>query len=188
MSNFIESRPQRLCKMCGKCCRVVTAPVSYKEMLSMAENNDEGAKDFLSIFEPYSSVGAARNVHADVVDNIISALKDAGESTEDITFYKCKYLLDNNLCGRYESRLELCDRFPSTPWAVIPPGCGFEGWLFQKQEEIKRNIRKQKEYLIEFEAELKTLTDQEQIKKIEDAIVKIKEIVSAYEKYGSIHW
>ena len=33
---FLARRPQRLCKMCGKCCRVVTASISHSELLTIA--------------------------------------------------------------------------------------------------------------------------------------------------------
>ena len=34
---FLDRRPQRLCKMCGKCCRVVTASLSYEELQKRAK-------------------------------------------------------------------------------------------------------------------------------------------------------
>lgn len=188
MSKFIEFRPQRLCLMCGKCCRLATTAVTYKELLMMVENGDEGAKDFLSIFEPYPSIDAAKEAHPKTVNNILGNLKYSPEIITEVTFYKCKYILDNNLCGIYENRPELCERFPSSPWAVIPPGCGYEGWLFKSREEIKQKIRKQKETLLEFKAELKKGKSPEMTKKLEEAIEKIKDIVKAYAKYGSEDW
>ena len=70
--NYLAKRPQHLCHMCGKCCRVVTTSTPYAQLKSMAESGDKGATDFLSLFEPYPSIEAARNVDADVVDNIIN--------------------------------------------------------------------------------------------------------------------
>lgn len=188
MNSFIESRPQRLCLMCGKCCRVVTAPVPYNEMLELAKEGDEGAKDFLSIFEPYPSIDAARQIHSEVVDNILSVLENSEDDIDEVTFYKCKYLLDNNMCSRYENRLELCKRFPATMWAVVPPGCGYEGWLFQSREELKQKIRKQKEILLDLEAELKKEQMPEMIVKLEEAIQKIRDIIEVYAKYGAEDW
>lgn len=188
MDKFIESRPQRLCLMCGKCCRVVTAPISYKELFDLARQGDEGAKDFLSIFEPYPSIDSARQVHPDVVDKILSVLEKCKDAADEITFYKCKYLLDDNQCSKYENRLELCKRFPSSAWAVIPPGCGYEGWLFQYREELKQKIRKQKETLLEFEAELRKEQTPEMKIKLEQAIQKIKDMVNIFAKYGAEDW
>lgn len=188
MSDFIKSRPQRLCLMCGRCCKVATTPFTHNELLAQAQDGDESTKDFLSLFEPYESIDKAREVCPEIVDNILKTKKDFGHNPDETTFYRCKYIQDNNLCGIYEKRLEVCDRFPSTTWAVVPPGCGFEGWLFQKKEEVKKKIRHQKECLIEFEAMLKILKDPEKIKKLKDAIEKINKTVELLAKYGAKDW
>ena len=174
--------------MCGKCCRVSTTLQSYQELSALAEQGDEEAKDFLSIFEPYNSIDDARAVCANTVENVLLRLKDAVEVPEDINFYKCKYILDNNLCGNYENRPELCKRFPSSAWAIVPPGCGYEGWMFQEREKIKQGIRRKKEDLMDYEIGLKTSKNPENIKKLEEAIEKIKNIIKMYEKYGSADW
>lgn len=188
MSEFLDSRPQRLCLMCGKCCRVATASTSYKELLELAENGDESAKDFLKVFEPYPSIEEAKKVSPQTVENILQQVENSDQYSNEVTFYKCKYIQDNNLCGRYKDRPEVCDRFPSTAWAVVPPGCGFEGWLFKKREEIKQKIRKQKEAMLEFEAELKTNQNPQMRKKLEEGIEKIKSTVEMFHKYGSKDW
>lgn len=174
--------------MCGKCCRVATTATSYEEILELVKQGDEGAKEFLSIFEPYPSIEKAREVSAEIVDNILEGLTYSTDAPEKTTFYRCKYILDNNLCGIYENRPSLCDRFPTTPWAIVPPGCGFEGWMFQKREDIKQKIRKQKEHLIEFEADLKKLKDPKQIEMVKEAIEKTKNIIDSFSKYGSKNW
>lgn len=188
MSSFIESRPQRLCLMCGKCCRLATTYVPYDELLKLVKEDDEGAQDFLSIFEPYPSTHAAKEAHPETVENILMNLKKSGVSEAKATFYKCKYIQDNNLCGIYEKRPELCDRFPSSPWAVVPPGCGYEGWMFKCREEIKQTIRKYKEDLLEFEAALKTEQPPEIKLKLQTLITKTKDIIAHYAKYGSADW
>lgn len=188
MKEFIESRPQELCLMCGKCCRVVTASSSHEELLKLAKDNDEEAKNFLSIFEPYNSAEDARKVSAETVDHIYKYIKLSDTPEREVTFYKCKHLQDNNLCGIYKERLPVCDRFPSSPWIVAPPGCGFEGWLFQKREEIKHQIRKHKETKIEFETRLHYEKNPEIIEKLQNGIKKIDAIVERYAKYGSKDW
>ncbi|MDD3436034.1 MAG: YkgJ family cysteine cluster protein [Candidatus Gastranaerophilales bacterium] len=185
MNDFINKRPQELCLMCGKCCRVSTTSTPYSELLELFKNGDKGAIDFLSIFEPYDSAEDAKKVCSKTVENI---LKLTDKPLEDVTFYKCKYILTDNTCGIYEKRPELCKRFPSSPWAVVPPGCGYEGWLFKEREKIKQNIRKHKEALIEFEAELNRENSQEYKEKLKMAIDKIKNIIKFYEKYGSDNW
>ena len=112
--NYLSKRPQELCKMCGRCCRVVTTTKSYEELLALQEQNDKGACEFLRIFVPYPSIEAARVVDRELVDNVINLLKEDGNYHENkMTFYYCKYLLDNNLCSIYEERPLLCRHCPA---------------------------------------------------------------------------
>lgn len=188
MNDFIKSRPQRLCKMCGACCKMATTPKTHKELLKEASAGNKDAQDFLKLFEPYSSTDEARKVLPQVVDNILNSIAISENPDKEVTFYKCRYIQDNNLCGIYENRLELCDRFPSTAWAIIPPGCGFEGWLFQKREEIKKRIRKNKELKIEFETQLITEQNPEIIAKLKKGINKVDSIIQMLAKYGAENW
>lgn len=187
--NYLAKRPQHLCHMCGKCCRVVTTSLSYAELKQMEQDGDKGAVDFLSLFVPYDSIESARNVDAGVVDNIINHLKSDGSFDEkEITFYGCKYLQDNNLCSRYETRLDLCKHCPSTPWSIVPPGCGFEGWLFWQREEIKQKIRKSKEELLELKLLRMRTKDENTLQKINIVEHKIQRGIDFYKKYGSENW
>ena len=139
--NYLAKRPQHLCHMCGKCCRMSTTSTPYEELKKLAAEGHQGAIDFLSIFVPYKSIEEARKVEPEVVENIIKHQKEDGKYNEaNLTFYGCKYLGKDNLCTRYESRLDLCKHCPSTPWSIVPPGCGFEGWLFWQREEIKKIV------------------------------------------------
>ncbi len=187
--NYLDKRPQSLCKMCGKCCRDVTTSTPYKKLKEMAENGDEGAIDFLSVFVPYETIEAAKAVDEGVVNNIISMLSMDGQYKEDETsFYYCKYLRDDNMCSNYENRLTLCKHFPSTPWAIVPPGCGFEGWLFMKREEDKQKVRLAKEELLELKLLRKRTTNEETLKKISIVEQKLQKNIDYYKKYGSENW
>ena len=187
--NYLDKRPQSLCKMCGKCCRVVTTSTPYEKLKEMAENGDEGAIDFLSVFVPYESIEAAKAVDEGVVNNIINMLSMDGQYKEDeTTFYYCKYLRDDNMCSNYENRLTLCKHFPSTPWAIVPPGCGFEGWLFMKREEDKQKVRLAKEELLELKLLRKRTTNEETLKKISIVEQKLQKNIDYYKKYGSENW
>lgn len=188
MENSIDQRPQDHCLMCGKCCKVVITAKSYKALLRLRKKGNQFAQDFLAIFEPYPSIEAARKASAEIVDNILTNLETAINVSKDITFYKCKHLSDKNLCEIYEKRPLLCTRFPASPWALIPPGCGFEGWLSEKREDIKQKIRYQKQCMAEFEEILKTTEDPKIIKKLETAIKKIKKTIALFSKYGSEDW
>ena len=187
--DFIKSRPQRLCHMCGRCCRLSTTPYSYEELKAQVAEGHPGASDFLELFEPYPSIEAARECDAAIVDNIIAGLKEVDKYDEKtLTFYRCRHIMDNNLCGIYLNRKELCDRFPSSPWAVAPPGCGFEGWLFMKREERKARIRRLKESILDFEIMREENSTPEQVVKINAAIEKTNDIIAFYSKYGSADW
>ena len=91
---FLERRPQRLCLMCGKCCRVVTASIPYDEMVKRAKEGDKEALEFLELFEPFESIEAAKAVDKEIVENI--------PDYENRTFYTCRFL-KGNLCSRYET-------------------------------------------------------------------------------------
>jgi Fe-S-cluster containining protein len=187
--NYLSERPQSLCKMCGKCCRLSTTSTPYEKLKEMAKEGNKGAIDFLSIFVPYESIEAARKVDNATVENIINLLKaDNNYNENNTTFYHCKYLRDDNLCSNYENRPTLCMHFPSTPWAIVPPNCGFEGWLFWKREEIKQNVRKEKEELLELKLLKKRTKDPNTLQKIELVEQKIERNINLYEKYGSKDW
>lgn len=99
----------------------------------------------------------------------------------------CNYIGDDNLCQIYENRPQACKDFPSSPFEVLPEGCGYEGWIFQKREMLKQQVRKQKELLLPLEIMLKTANDEEAIK-IKKDIAEIKKLVDSYAKYGSADW
>ena len=128
-------------------------------------------------------------VYEAVVDNIIHHLKIDGKFNEnEITFYFCKYLGDDNLCSRYETRLDLCKHCPSTPWSIVPPGCGFEGWLFWQREEVKQKIRLAKEELLELKLLKLRTKDEETLGKISLVEQKIHRNIDMYKKFGSENW
>ena len=186
---FIKSRPQRLCLMCGKCCKVVTTALTYEQLKKLAHSGDEGAIDFLEIFEPYKSIEEAKKIDEKTVNNILDLIKiyDATDK-ETLTFYKCRYILENNLCGIYNQRKELCKIFPSSPWAIVPVGCGFEGFLFQQKEEIKQAIRKEKENLLTLDLLFEKAVNEEQKEQIKKIKEKIEQTIKSYAQYGSRNW
>lgn len=187
--SYLDKRPQSLCKMCGKCCRVVTTPIPYVKLQEMAKNGAQGAVDFLSLFVPYKSIDDARNADEEIVDNIIKRLQEDGNYNEkEVMFYYCKYLGDDNLCSNYENRLTLCKHCPSTPWTIVPPGCGFEGWLFWKREEDKQRVRKAKEELLELQLLRRRMQNVETLNKISVVEQKLQKTIDFYKKYGSENW
>lgn len=189
-SNFnSQIKPQSLCKMCGKCCRVVTTSNKYEKLKKLKEEGDIGAIDFLEIFEPYDSIEDAIKQEEQTVENILKIIKkDDIFNEKDITFYRCKFLKENNLCEIYNERKELCKRFPSSAWAIVPPGCGFEDWLAEKREEIKKKVIQQKKNLLEVEELLKNAKNDDERKRIEVTRNNIKNTINAFSKYGAEQW
>ena len=186
--NFLSQRPQEYCLMCGRCCKMATSITSYAEIKKLRDEGNQGAIDFLEIFEPFESIEEARKIAPDIVDNVINHYIEDNRPTDDLTFYTCKYLRDDNLCGRYEERKTLCRHFPASPWAIVPPGCGFEGWLFLKREEIKQKIRKVKEELIELQLLKTKVKDEATLEKIKAVEEKMHKSIDMYKKYGSEDW
>ncbi len=186
-SRFFKERPKDLCKMCGRCCRCSTTAYPHSELLKLRDAGDEGACDFLELFEPYESLEEAKKVDRAIVENIVKKTADS-RPEEDYTFYRCRYIGDDNKCTIYERRKVLCDHFPSSPWAVVPVGCGYEGWLFLKREEIKQQVRKMKEELIELNLLKTKTTNLETLNKISLVEEKIIKNIEHYKKYGSLDW
>lgn len=187
---IVGMHPQGLCKKCGKCCRVVANNnYSYRQLQNMADDGNEYAKDFIKLFEPYPSIDAAREVDSAVVDNIIARLKADGMYDEnDITFYHCRYITEDNLCSIYEERPTLCKQCPSSGWVITPPGCGFESWLFIKREEDMQRVRRAKEELLDLRVMKNSTKDENIIRKIETVEKKIDKTINMYSKYGSYKW
>ncbi len=131
-----------LCHKCGKCCRSATTYNSHKKLLEMAAQGEKEAIDFLEIFEPYDSIEDARLVEPEQVEQVLKTIESREDmNVEDVTFYHCRYVSPEGLCGIYERRPRCCREAPGHGWAVMPPGCGFEGWQFEQREKQKRMIR-----------------------------------------------
>lgn len=131
-----------LCHKCGRCCRSATTFAPHEKLLKMAEEGNHEAIDFLSIFEPYPSVEAAREVVPEQVDNVLGiASRRPDMEAEKVTFYHCRYVTKEGLCGIYDRRPRCCREAPGHGWSAMPPGCGFEGWQFAQREKQKRMIR-----------------------------------------------
>ena len=62
-------------------------------------------------------------------------------------FFKCRYLVDQNLCTKLE-KPQICEDFPSKPFAFIHDECGYCGDQFLKIEMQKQKIRKIKEEIV----------------------------------------
>ncbi len=177
---FWERRPQKLCKMCGKCCRLATTEKPYEELQKLAQEGHEGAINFLEIFEPYPSIEDAMLVDKEHVELI--------GYNENTTFYHCKYIQKNNLCGRYDTRKELCRHFPSSAFAIVPPNCGFKGWLDEEKMKIVQKVKDAKIERLVYLRELGKDCTEERRNMLTLLITKLDKYIDTYAKYGSHDW
>lgn len=141
-----------LCHKCGKCCRSATTYHSHKKLLEMKARGVKDAIDFLSVFKPYPSIEDARLVEPEQVEQVLKEVEGRDDmDASELTFYHCEFVSPEGLCTIYERRPRCCQEAPGHGWAAMPPGCGFEGWQFEKREKQKRMIRdlKTSVYLME---------------------------------------
>lgn len=141
--------PQELCNTCGKCCRIATfkGGLNYEQLLelsqSLAQSEEEavqidGAKDFLTIFAPYESTAEARKFAPEFVDQTLELF---GKKDDEMSFFTCRYLGDDNLCKIHEDRPHLCRMYPIPhERTLFNPGCGFEQKSKENWKEIKEIV------------------------------------------------
>ena len=187
---YTSDFPQHLCNMCGKCCKAITTPYTYEELVELAAQGQEEAKVFVEIFERYTSIDEVKAAVPDHVENILNQLRknnpDLDES--EVTFYHCPHLTPDNKCSIHSTRPDCCRRAPRNGWSLFPPNCGFKGWQFQQRERVKASVRKLKEYLLELELlEPHTVLSGRNMTALEmKALIKSK--IKPWEKYGANFW
>jgi Fe-S-cluster containining protein len=151
--------PQELCNTCGKCCRIATfkGGLNYDQLLALSQSSPmdedeaiqvDGAKDFLTIFEPYASTAEARKFAPEFVDQTLALFN---KKDDEMAFFYCRYLGDDNLCKIHEDRPHLCRMYPIPhERTLFNPGCGFE-------EQAKKNWAEIKEILAQLDELTKPL-------------------------------
>jgi Fe-S-cluster containining protein len=137
--------PQHLCKQRGICCRVATfkGSLSWDEIQALAADphaeGHESARDFASVFLPYRSQEVVRELANEFVDRVRMAAEQSGRDPENITFFHCKYVLDDGRCGVHEDRPVGCRVYPFPHKKTIyHPGCGFEQQSKQNWAQIEQ--------------------------------------------------
>lgn len=123
--------PQPKCCSNGDCCKGASPSEPYYRLLRRAAQGDEFARNFFSIMVPYASHEEA----AQVVPGLVEKTREAAlksdkfpNGPDDVVFYRCRYLQDNNRCGVHEDRPQFCRDYPDTPFVVMAPGCAFIPW------------------------------------------------------------
>ncbi len=135
--------PQHLCKQRGICCKVATfkGSLSLDAIRALGQTDDpnaEHARVFASIFAAYPSQDAVREVADGFVDRVREQAVAHGKDPEAITFFKCRFVLEDGRCGVHEDRPTGCRAYPFPhKKTVYHPGCGFEDQGHQNWARIE---------------------------------------------------
>ncbi|MEM0950812.1 MAG: YkgJ family cysteine cluster protein [Cyanobacteria bacterium P01_H01_bin.74] len=126
--------PQSLCKQRGMCCKMATftGSLSIQEIQAIladpTHEKHESAVDFLHIFEPYDSQETVKEIAPEFLNRVRDKAIEKGKTNlDEITFFKCKLVLEDGRCGVHEDRPAGCRQYP-VPFkdTLYHPGCGFE--------------------------------------------------------------
>ncbi|MFN8614520.1 MAG: YkgJ family cysteine cluster protein [Vampirovibrionales bacterium] len=180
-----------LCHKCGRCCKTATTATLHHNLVERAHSGEKEALDFLRIFEPYPSIEAARAVVPEQVEKVLAeAAQQDGLDPEQMTFYHCRYVTPEGICGIYDQRPRCCREAPAHGWSLMPPGCGFEGWQFLKREEQKAHVRGLKSMVHTLEALSPdgVTHPADPQRTLEEIRQKIQPHLKAFDRFGSQHW
>ena len=126
----LELRKNYECKGCATCCNLACSEYSYEEIKKRAENGDNFAKQFVSIFVPYKTMEDAEEIYPEY-------LKLLSENVEgEVYFYHCPKLNECKRCSDYENRPKICRDFPDNPLDILPKSCGFYEWRKQVEPVV----------------------------------------------------
>ncbi|MFA6989434.1 MAG: YkgJ family cysteine cluster protein [Candidatus Gastranaerophilaceae bacterium] len=112
------------CRKCGTCCKLASSEFSFEELKTKAQNGDNFASQFTSVFIPYENLEEAKTIFPEFVDMIFQKLGN----DEKVYFYYCPHLTKANLCSDYDNRPEVCRVFPNNPLVIFHPSCGYYEW------------------------------------------------------------
>lgn len=131
--------PYPKCKMTGQCCKCASPSTSAVELLKKASKNNEFAREFFSIFTPYNSIEEAKAENTVWVERCIELCRkpDSKVSENDLFFYHCIYVSEDNKCLVWEDRPQLCRDYPGSPFLLMAPGCAYEEWSKLCKEKYK---------------------------------------------------
>lgn len=140
--NEIEAARNRVtCHQCGVCCKFASSEFSYAELQQKATQGDEFAKQFTSVFLPYASSDAARERFPELVDQILTEVRnqqaESGMDSAPVHFYHCPYIGEDNRCTIYGTpkRPEICAGYPDTPLTFIYNKCAWKPWKDEYHRE-----------------------------------------------------
>lgn len=134
------------CKMTGQCCRMASPSTPAVKLLEKAAQGNSFARDFFSIFQPYESIEEVKLLSAEIVERSLTQAKKSPvfDSIDQVVFYHCRFINNENRCLIYEDRPQLCRDYPDTPFIVMPPDCAFESWSKEckkKYQQMQHNLK-----------------------------------------------
>ena len=138
------------CVGCGVCCNFAVSEFSPEELKIKAENGDNFASQFISVFVPYNDLSVVENIYPEYVQ----MLKYSGES--GYYFYHCPKVTEDNRCSDYENRPQICRDFPDNPIAFLPKNCGFKDWKL-KSESVSLKLNAEAEIINFYKEKIKEL-------------------------------
>lgn len=125
---ILEYRTNFGCIGCATCCKLACSEFSYEELKQKAQNGDNFATQFTSVFIPYETEDEARSVYPEYLELLKEKLNG-----ENVYFYHCPKLTAENRCSDYENRPQICRDFPDNPLSLLPTKCGYCSW----KEEVE---------------------------------------------------
>jgi len=125
---MLQYRQKFSCSRCGACCKLACSEFSYEELKFKAQNGDNFAKQFTSVFVPYESEEQAKKIYPEYFELIKSKHLEGS-----VYFYHCPKVTKNNKCPDYENRPQICRDFPDNPLSFLPKNCGYTKW----KEEVE---------------------------------------------------
>lgn len=111
------------CVGCATCCKLACSEFSYEELKQKAQNGDNFATQFVSIFIPYENENEPKKIYPEYFKLLEEKLEG-----EKVYFYHCPKLTAENRCCDYENRPQICRDFPDNPLSLLPAACGFAKW------------------------------------------------------------
>lgn len=141
------------CNKCGKCCKNIV--VDFNNNIVFYDGIQKLNDEFKSML---------RVVH----------------TKDNYSICTCKFL-KNNICSN-PNKPDMCTKYPSSPFAFLQEDCGYEGFIFLKNEKEKQKIRKLKEEILHYEVQLK------KDKSVQKIINHHQALIDKFKAYGSENW
>lgn len=141
--NIIQYKEHFDCAGCAACCKLACSEFSPEELKQKAQNGDNFATQFTSVFVPYEDENEARKVYPEYFE----LLQEKAQG-EKVYYYHCPKVTKYNLCPDYENRPQICKNFPDNPISFLPKTCGYNRWK-QKVETTALTLRATSE-IVEF--------------------------------------